>query len=131
MAPRENVTEADVKVTGARLAEAYAGFKKALFGIPSEAVRPVADTVKSHPYVSMAAAASAGFVAYRLLGLLMPREKTIRDAGMQPQAKVEERRRPSLTSRLISGAAAFAAPYIMSYVKGELARLFSKKPEKE
>lgn len=111
MAPRESVTEADVKVTEARLAEAYAGFKKALFGIPSEAVRPVADTVKSHPYVSMAAAAIVGFVAYRLLGLPMPREKTIMDAGMQPQAKVAERRMPSLTSRLISGAVAFAALY--------------------
>ncbi len=131
MLPSKKVTEADVDATGKLLAEAYEGFKKALVSMPSEAVRPVADTVRSHPYASLAAAASAGFVAYRLLGLILPREKVIvRETAVQPAPGAMEERKPSVASRIISGVASYVAPYIMDYVKVEVARFLSHGREK-
>jgi hypothetical protein len=131
MLSSKRVTEADVEATGKRLAEAYEGFKKALASMPSEAVRPVADTVRSHPYASLAAAAGAGFMAYRLLGLLLPREKVIiREAAVEPAAGAMEKRKPSLASRILSELASYAAPYIMDYVKGEVDRVLSHRLEK-
>ncbi len=135
MIPKKNVTEEDVKATEARLAGSYAGFKQALMSIPSEAVRPVTDTVREHPYVSVAAAAVAGYLAFRLLDLLMPRTKVItQEVSAQPEIEMKEaRRKPgrSLASRLLSEAMALIMPYVAGYVKSELSKLLSGSREGE
>jgi hypothetical protein len=135
MIPKKNVTEEDVKATEARLAGSYAGLKQALMSIPSEAVRPVTDTVREHPYASVAAAAGAGYLAFRLLGVLMPRTKVItREAPAQPEVETKEAvKKPgrpwALT--LLSEAVAFIMPYVMSYVKSEVSQLLSGPREGE
>lgn len=130
--PRKNVTEEDVKATEARLSESYAGFKQALLNIPSEVARPVTDTVRAHPYASVAAAACVGFLTYRLLDLLMPRTKVItREVSIQPEIEIKEKRRRSLTSRLLSEAVALIMPYVTGYVQSEMSRLLSKPGEGE
>jgi hypothetical protein len=135
MIPKKNVTEESLKATEARLSESYAGFKQALMSIPSEAVRPVTDTVREHPYVSVAAAAGAGYLAFRLLDLLMPRTKVItREVSVQPEIEIKEvkgKEGRSFASRLLSDAVALIMPYLTGYVQSEVSKLLSKPREGE
>ncbi len=130
MLPAKNITAEDVKATEARLSESYQGLKQALVSIPSEAARPVTDTVRAHPYVSVAAAAAAGYLAFRLLDVLVPRTKVInREVSVQPQIEIKEageEKKRSLASRLLSEAVTLAMPYLTSYVKNEVSRLVSR-----
>jgi hypothetical protein len=131
MLPKKNVTEEDLKATEARLSGSYSDLKQALFNLPSDAVRPVTDTVRSHPYASVAAAAGAGYLAFRLLDVLMPRTKVItREVSVQPEIEIKEvakeKEKRSLASRLLSEAVALALPYITGYVQSEVSRLLSK-----
>ena len=135
MLPKKKVTEEEIKTTEMRLAESYASLKQAIKNIPSEAARPVTDTVKEHPYVSVAAAAGAGYLAFRLLDLLVPRTKVInREVSVQPEIEIKEakgKEKRSLASRLLSEAVALAMPYITGYVRGEFSRLLAKPRESE
>jgi hypothetical protein len=135
MLPKKNVTEDDVKATEASLAESYARFKQALKDIPSEAVRPMTDAVSEHPYATVAVAAGAGFLAFKLLDVLIPRTKVItREVSVQPEIEVKEVKRKegrSLASRLLSEAVTFAMPYIKAYMQVEISKLLSRPEEGE
>lgn len=128
--PKKSVTEEDVKATEARLAASFNGLKTSITNIPSDMARPVTDTVREHPYLTVAAAAGAGFVLYSLLNVLVPRTKVIeREVTAQPGIEVKEKRPRSLASSLLSQAIALATPYITGYVQNELSRIISKKRE--
>lgn len=134
--PRKNVAEEDVKATEARLSESYAGFKQALLNIPSETARPMTDTVRAHPYISVALAVGAGFVAYQILDLLIPRTKVItHEVSVHPEIEVKEKKRRSLASRLLSEAVTLITPYVTGYMQSEMSRLLAKpgegKPDKK
>jgi hypothetical protein len=127
--PKKAVTEEDVKATEARLAENFSGLKTSITKIPSDAVRPFTDTVRAHPYLSVAVAAGAGFVLYSLLNVIIPKTKVIkREVTVQPQVEIREQHAaPSFGSKLLSEAAALIMPYITGYVQSELSRIISKK----
>jgi hypothetical protein len=129
--PKKSVTEEDVKATEARLAASFTGLKTSITNIPSDMARPVTNTVREHPYLTVAAAAGAGFVLYSLLNVLIPRTKVIeRDVTVQPEIDVKvQRHAPSVTSKLLSEAITFMTPYITGYVQNELSRIISKKSE--
>ena len=125
--PKKAVTEADVRATEARLNESFARLKGSITRIPSDTVRPVTDTVKEHPYLTVAAAAGAGFLFYSLLSVITPRTKVIqREVTVQPQVEIKEHEKTSLGSKLLTKAVSLITPYVTSYVQGELARFMSK-----
>ncbi|BAI62342.1 hypothetical protein MCP_2270 [Methanocella paludicola SANAE] len=128
--PKKAVTEEDVKATEARLAASFNGLKTSITNIPSDMARPITDTVREHPYLTVAAAAAGGFVLYSLLNVLIPRTKVVeREVTVQPHVEVKEQRAPSLASKLLSEAIPFLTPYITGYVQNELSRIISKKSE--
>src|SRR5512146_1429270 len=128
--PKKAVTEEDVKATEARLAASFNGLKTSITNIPSDMARPITDTVREHPYLTVAAAAAGGFVLYSLLNVLIPRTKVVeREVTVQPPVEVKEHRAPSLASKLLSEAIPFLTPYITGYVQNELSRIISKKSE--
>ncbi len=124
--PSKRVTEEDVKATEARIKGSLAGLKQAVLNIPSETAKPVTDMVKEHPYASVAAAAGTGFLAYRVLSLLLPRTKVVnREITVKPEVEIKEHKKRSIFSSMLSEALAMATPYITSYVKNEAVRMFS------
>lgn len=121
--PAKAVTEEDARATEARISESFASLRSAISGMPGEAVKPVSEAVKAHPYGAVAAAAAAGFVFYGLLSLVVPRTKVIRrEVVVQPRVDVEEREVKSFGSQLLSEAAGLAIPYITAYLERELGR---------
>ncbi len=135
MLPKKNVTEEDLKVTETGLAESYASLKQALTSIPSDAVRPFTDTVREHPYVSVAVAATTGYLAFRLLSMFFPRTKYVtHEVSVQPEIEVKEvggREGQSLFSRLLSQVVSLVTPYVMGYVQSEVSKLLSRPKEGE
>jgi hypothetical protein len=124
--PSKRVTEEDVKATEARIKESFAGLKHAVKSLPSEATKPMTDVVKKHPYASVATAAGTGFLAYRILSLLLPRTKVVNsEITAQPELELKEHKKSSRLSKMFSQAVALATPYIASYVQNEAARLLS------
>ncbi len=124
--PSKRVTEEDVKATEARIKESFTGLKQAVMNIPSEATKPVTDIVKEHPYASVAAAAGTGFLAYRILSLLIPRTKVVhREITVQPELEIKEHKKRSVLSSMLSQGLAMATPYITDFVQNEAARLLS------
>ncbi len=130
--PKKAVTEEDVKATEARLAASFSGLKTSITNIPSDLARPVTETVREHPYLTVAAVAAGGFVLYSLLNVLIPKTKVVeREVTVQPGMEVKEQHPRSLASRLLSEAIALLTPYITGYVQSELSRIISKKPSED
>jgi len=131
--PKKAVTEADLKATEARLAESFTRLKSSITRIPGDVTRPVTDTVKEHPYLTVAAAAGAGFVAYGLLNAIVPKTKVVkREVTIQPQVEIKEKNVVPMRSKLLSEAISFATPYVTSYLQSEISRITSKgEPEEK
>lgn len=125
MKHRKNVTEEDVRATEARIRESLNGLKDALVAVPSDAVKPVTDTVRKHPFLTVAASAGAGFLIYRLITSLKPRTKIIIKEKGGPREEFREPAKPSLMSRIMTEATALAMPYVTGFVQKEVANLLS------
>ena len=124
MKRKKGVTEEDVKATEAMILGSFMGLKRAVLDIPSEAAKPVTDTVRKHPFLSVAASAGAGFLLFQLISALKPRTKVIiKETG--GQREFEEPKRRSLLSKIISRSATLAVPYVTSYVQSEIANMLS------
>ena len=125
MKRKKKITEEDVRATEARIRESLNGIKKAIVAMPSDAAKPVTDTVRKHPFLTVAASVGAGFLLYRLITSLKPRTKIIiREKGGRQQ-EFREPAKPSLLSKIMSEATTLAMPYITSYVQKEVANLLS------
>lgn len=126
MIPKKQVTEEDIKLTEERLASSFRGLKESITRAPSDAVKPVTDTVKAHPFITIGAALGVGIIAFRAIMLLTPRTRIInREIVVRPQVEVKELHKKSVTSDLMSQAIALAYPYLMAYLKNELSRFTS------
>jgi len=118
------VTEEDVKATEARIMGSFAGLKRSILDIPSEVAKPVTDTIREHPYASVAAAAGAGFLAFRVARQILPRTRVVvREAPGEPAPEVKEHKKTSLVSRIISQAVPMITPYVANYVQNEVSEL--------
>lgn len=121
---RNLVTEEDVKATEARIMDSFTGLKRSILDIPSEVAKPMTDTIREHPYASVAAAAGAGFLAFRVARQLLP--VVVREAPGMPAPEVKERKKTSLISRIISQAVPMITPYVASYVQNVVSDLISR-----
>ena len=116
MAERKRVTEEDVRVTEALIADSFARLKRSVAEAPEDALRPALDIVREHPFAAAATAAGAGALAYQLLRLVAPR----------PRSGAKGR---SLKSGLTSQLLALAMPDVASYLEQQLGRALAGRKE--
>lgn len=117
MEKRKKVTEEDIHITEALIADSFSRIKKSVIQAPHDLVRPATNIVKEHPFATTATAAGAGIVAYQLIRLFMPRV-VVKEVQVQPQAEVKgvARGRSDMTSQLLSLATPYIASYLQQYV---------------
>ena len=116
MGTPRRVTEEDLHVTEALIADSYARLKRSIAETPSRAVSPASNIIREHPLAVTVAAAGAGVLAFQLAKMFMPafarREKHKgKDAGI------------GVTGQLFS----MAAPFIASVLQQQLSRAISGK----
>lgn len=122
MEKRRRVTEEDLHVTEALIAESFGKIKQSVLSAPRNAVQPATSLIREHPFATAATAAGAGLVAYELIRLVTPRV-VMKEISVQPQVEVKEagRRREDMTSQLL----ALATPYLVGYLQQYVGRMVS------
>ena len=126
MKSRNLITEEDLLVTEALIAESYGRMKKSVIQAPSRALTSVGGTIKSHPFAAAGTAVAAGIVAYELIRLITPRavsEETEYDPRIRSRS---EKRRPDLMMEVLSMIMPLAVPYITDYLKKYMGRIFQR-----
>lgn len=115
MGAHRRVTEEDLHVTEALIADSFARLKRSVAEAPREAIRPAADMIREHPLAATAAAAGAGVVAFQLakltLGSRAPRQEARRGRGMGMD--------------VLGPLLSLAAPYVTSMLQQQLGKALS------
>jgi hypothetical protein len=113
-APRR-VTEEDIHVTEALIADSFLRLKRSIAEAPHAAVRPAANLVREHPFAATAAAAGAGVVAFQLAKMMFP---------SRAPRKVSRRGR-GVGIDVLGPLLSLATPYITSMLQQQLGKLLS------
>ena len=116
MENRRRITEEDILVTEALIAESYGRLEQSVVQAQSRALRSVEQTIREHPFETAAAAAVVGITAYALIKPMRPRVVFDKDDG-QTHAYVKKAGYPDLMREILSAIIPLAIPYIDGYIQ--------------
>ena len=117
MKNRRPITEEDLLVTEALIAESYGRLKKSVVQAPSRALGSVGGTIRRHPVAAAAAAIAGGIAAYVIITRM-----TSHGSGV---GQKKERRHPDLMHEMQAMIIPLMAPFIMGYIQKYIGRIFS------
>jgi hypothetical protein len=112
MGTSRRVTEEDLHVTEALIADSFARLKRSITEAPQDAIRPMTSMVREHPLAATAAAAGAGVVAYQLAKMIF---------ASGPVRK-ETRKGKGILGDIMGQGLSMAAPYIASVIQHQLGK---------
>jgi hypothetical protein len=115
MGAHRRVTEEDLHVTEALIADSFARLKRSVAAAPHEAIRPAADIIREHPLAATAAAAGAGVIAFQLVKAML---------GSRAHHKEAPRGR-GIGIDVLGPLMSLAAPYITSVLQQQLGKALS------
>ena len=106
MKNRKQITEEDLLVTEALIAESYGRLKKSVVEVPHQALGSVGGTIRKHPFAAAAAAVAVGIGAYMMV---------TRMASHRAEARqTKEQSSPDLMKEMLLIFLPMIAPYIAS-----------------
>jgi hypothetical protein len=109
------VTEEDLHVTEALIADSFARLKRSIAEAPHEAIRPAANAIREHPFATTAAAAGAGVIMFQIakmaFGSRTPRREAHKGRGIGMD--------------IVGQLLPLAAPYITSMLQRQLGKALS------
>ena len=117
MESRRRITEEDLLVTEALIAESYGRLKKSVARVPSRALGSVGGTISRHPFAAAATAIAGGTAAYVIISRMTSH---VAVAGQK-----RDRSRPDLMMEVLSMFLPLAAPHIASYIQKYIGRIRS------
>ena len=115
MGAHRRVTEEDLHVTEALIADSFARLKRSVAEAPHAAIRPAADMIKEHPFATTAAAAGAGVIAFQLARMMFG------GGGHHKEA----RRGRGIGMDALGPLLSLAAPYVTSMLQQQLGKALS------
>jgi len=118
MKNRRQITEEDLLVTEALIAESYGRLKKSVVRAPSRALGSVGGTIRRHPFAAAATAIVGGIAAYIIITRMTSHGA---DAGQK-----KERSPPDLMHEMQAMIIPLVAPFIIGYIQKYLSSIFSK-----
>ncbi len=127
MGTHRRVTEEDLHVTEAMLADSFTRLKRSITEAPKEAVRPASDIIREHPFASTAAAAGAGIIAFQLMKLIFSSGTPRREIRMG-RGGISRGIVGGLGRDVMGQVMALATPYIASAIERQITRaLYDKR----
>jgi hypothetical protein len=117
MESRRRITEEDLLVTEALIAESYSRMKKSVVQAPSRALGSVGGTISRHPFAAAATAIVGGIAAYVFI------TRMISHGAVAEQKR--DRSRPDLMHEMLSMITPLVAPYITGYIQKYIGRILS------
>ena len=118
MKNRRPITEEDLLVTEALIAESYGRLKKSVVQAPHRALGSVGGSIRRHPVAAAAVAIAGGITAYIVITRMTSHGA---DAGQK-----KERSHPDHMHTIQEILIPLMAPYIMGYIQKYISSLFSK-----
>jgi hypothetical protein len=115
MESRRRITEDDLLVTEALIAESYGRVKKSVVQAPSRALGSVGGTIRNHPFAAAATAIVGGIAAYVIITRM-----TSHGAG-----QTRERSHSDLMHEMQAMIIPLAAPFVMRYIQKYLGSILS------
>jgi hypothetical protein len=115
MGAHRRVTEEDLHVTEALIADSFARLKRSVAEAPHEAIRPAANIIREHPLAATAAAAGAGVIAFQLAKVMM---------GSRAHHK-EAHKGKGIGIDILGPLMSLAAPYVTSVLQQQLGKALS------
>ena len=117
MKNRRPITEEDILVTEALIAESYGRLKKSVVQAPSRALGSVGGTIRRHPFAAAATAIIGGIAAYVIITRM-----TSPGAGA---GQKEEQSRPDLMHEIQAMIIPLLAPIIIGYIQKYIGSILS------
>jgi hypothetical protein len=115
MKNRKQITEEDLLVTEALIAESYGRLKKSVVQAPHKALGSVGGTIRKHPFAAAAAAVAGGIGVYMI---------ATRMASHRADARQKrEQSSPDLVKEMLLIFLPMAAPHIAMYIQKYLGAL--------
>jgi len=127
MEKRRRVTEEDLLITEALIAESYSQLKQSVIQVPSRAYRLVGQTVREHPYESAATAVGAGAAVYGIINLMTARV-CVQEPQERPRATISQKDtggRPDLMQEMLPILIPLVVPYITDCIRNYIGEIQS------
>ena len=125
MENRRLVTEEDLLITEALIANSYSQLKQSVIQAPSRAFRSVGQTVREHPFATAATAVVAGVAVYGIFKLITSRASVQKAQGKERVPLQKDTSRPDLMQEMLPMIIPLVAPYITGYIQKYFGRIQS------
>jgi hypothetical protein len=117
MESRSRITEEDLLVTEALIAESYGRLKKSVVQVPSRALGFVGGTISRHPFAAAATAIVGGIAVYIIISRITSH---VAIAGQK-----RDRSRPDLMHEMLSMIIPLVAPSVTGYIQKYIGGILS------
>lgn len=116
MENRRRITEEDLQVTEALIAQSYGRLKKSVLEAPVRALGPISQTISEHPLEAAATAVGGGIAAYGIARMITPHPS--QEEGKKRHGKKKKnRRRSDPMMDILSAIIPLAIPYLTGYLE--------------
>jgi hypothetical protein len=123
---RRRVTEEDLLVTEALIAQSYGQLKQSVIQAPSRMYRSLGETAREHPYATAATAVVAGAAVYGIIKKMSSHTPVQKAQGNSRPSQQDETCRPDHMHDMLLMIIPLVAPYITSYIQKYLGSIQSK-----
>jgi hypothetical protein len=134
MENRRRITEEDLLVTEALIADSYGRLKKNITHAPAKALGSITQTISAHPVEAAATAVGGGIAAYGIARMITPSssaEEGNKRHGKKKKAKHRHDPMMDILSALIPLAIPYITGYLESYVGHNRKESHDKKSKQE
>lgn len=123
MENRRRVTEEDLLLTEAVIAESYGKLKQLVVQVPSRALGSLSGTVRKHPYAAAATAIVGGIAVYGIFRLITSGNSGQATQGRSRVTMQNDTSRPDLMHEILPMIMPMVTPYITGYIQKNLGRI--------
>lgn len=116
MKNRRRITDEDLFVTEALIAESYGRLKKHVIEAPARALGPISQTISEHPLEAATAAVGGGIAAYGIARMITPDEGGKENKKQHGKKKKAKRRQDPMMD-ILSAIIPLLLPYLTGYLE--------------
>jgi hypothetical protein len=125
MEKRRRITEEDLLITEALIANSYSQLKQSVIQAPSRTCRSIGQTVREHPFATAATAVVAGVAVYGIIKLITSRA-SVQEAQRRERVTLQkDTSRTDLMQEMLPMIMPLVAPYITGYIQKYLGGILS------
>jgi hypothetical protein len=125
MENRRRVTEEDLRITEALIAQSYSQLKQSVIQTPTRACKSIGQTARQHPYATAGVAIVTGIALYGIFKMVTSHDSSRGARGESRSSMKKDTGRPDILQEMLPLILPLVAPYIGSFIQGYLGKLHS------